>query len=190
MEGAEVRVSDWPLTLTPFPKNGVLGTHSSVHSQAGWMGLLTNSLFTTSTAWGTASLGLYIPVFLGVAARVFKMSTMNGATLGGNTDIGIYNERGTRLVSSAPTAQAGISTIQTFDITDTLLAPGIYYLALANTTTTATYLCSPSAAIRLRACGCLEQTGLSSGTLPATATFATWTRAFCPVVVAHYESVV
>ena len=118
------------------------------------------------------------------------MSVMNGATLGGNTDVGIYDEEGVRRVSIGPTAQAGISSLQTFDITDTFLMPGTYFLALANTTTTATYICASMNVPRPRAAGVVEQTGLTSGTLPNPATFAAYTRTFVPAIAAHYQTVV
>jgi hypothetical protein len=62
------------------------------------------------------------------------MLVLNGATASGNMDVGIYDYAGTRLVSSGSTAQSGTSAFQDFDITDTLLGPGIFYLAPPTTT--------------------------------------------------------
>lgn len=183
-------MSDWPKVPPAYTKVGILTTSSLNHSPAGWSVVLGNVVMTTSTAWGTADVALYVPVYLGWQAKVYKLSVMNGGTVGGNTDVGIYNERGVRLVSSTPTLQSGTSTIQTFDVTDTLLNPGVYYLALANTTTTGTYLCGTTTAVRMRSVGAMEQTGLTSGTLPNPAVFATFTRTFVPVIMAHYSTVV
>lgn len=181
---------DFPGGGTRYDAHGVLGTSSIVNCEAGWLALANAQAMSASTAWGTANLGIYIPVILDVPVRVYKMSVANGATAGGNTDVGIYDEKGTRLVSIGPTAQAGTSAIQTFDITDTFLMPGTYHLGLANTTTTGTYLCAAFSVVRGRMSGCRQQTGLTSGTLPNPAVFATWAQTFCPLLCAHYETVV
>jgi hypothetical protein len=71
---------------------------------------------------------------------VATLSIVNGGTISGNVDVGIYRSDGTtltRLVSAGSTAQAGVSAIQTFNTTDVDLFPGFeYYLVFSIDNTT------------------------------------------------------
>lgn len=124
----------------------------------------------TTQAWPTANEAIFIPFSVQCIVTVRKMFIVNGATLSGNVDVGIYNRNGTRLVSIGSTAQAGVSVIQEFDITDTLLSPGLYYLACAIDNGTATLdMIGPSIVLAM-GMGIAEMA--SAFPLPATATFA------------------
>lgn len=126
-----------------------------------------------STAWSTANKAIFIPFMLQRSATIVKLFHSNGSTASGNIDMGIYNEGGTRQVSIGSTAQSGTSANQVFDITDTTLVPGRYYLAVALDNATGTSLAVSGAALSPRQSqmfGIMEQT--SAFALPATATFA------------------
>jgi hypothetical protein len=88
--------------------------------------------------WPTANRAIFLPFEIYQPYTVVKMSITNGATASGNFDIGIYDYKGNRRVSSGSTAQTGTATPQTVDITDTLLLPGLYYMALVFDNTTGT----------------------------------------------------
>jgi hypothetical protein len=123
-----------------------------------------------AAAYPETNRAMFVPVSVQAPLTVVKLFTLNGATASGNVDVGIYDAGGVRLVSSGSTAQAGTSVIQEFNITDTLLLPGLYYLAIAADNTTGTFeVWSANAAI-LRSLGILMQ--LTAFPLPATATFA------------------
>jgi hypothetical protein len=123
----------------------------------------------TAAAWSSANRAYYIPVSIFSTITVVKMMVINGGTVSGNIDVGIYDAGGARLVSSGSTAQSGTSAIQEFNITDTVLNPGLYYLACAMDNTTGTVeVWNPSAAI-LHAFGICEQA--SAFALPSSATF-------------------
>jgi hypothetical protein len=131
--------------------------------------------FAVSNAWPTSNLAIYIPVEIYEPVTIVKMSVNNGSAVSGNIDVGIYDAGGKRLVSKGSTAQAGTSAIQTFDITDTLLLPGLYYMAVALDNTTGTLagwnsMTSPEQ----KMVGLYEQG--TAFPLPATATFATFTQ--------------
>jgi hypothetical protein len=95
-----------------------------------------------SAVWPSANRAIYVPFEIGQPFLAQKMAWANGTVVGTNSlDAGIYDEAGTRLVSSGGTLSAGASTLQEVDITDTLLRPGQrYYMALAMNGTTATVL--------------------------------------------------
>jgi hypothetical protein len=182
---------DFPKTPIVYPPLASVTTTSAANSPTGYMQAAAGGTFAASTAWGTANLGVYIPVYISAPIKIQKMSVLNGATAAGNTDVGIYDEDMARLVSIGPTAQSGTSVVQTFDVTDTFLNPGAYFLALASTDATATFIAGAFVnTARGRVCCCLQETGLSSGTLPATATPAAFAQTFIPIIIAHARSTV
>lgn len=124
----------------------------------------------SSVAWGTTNMAIYIPVSISFPVTIVKMFVINGGTASGNIDVGIYDRGGVRLVSSGSTAQAGTVAIQEFNITDTTLNPGTYYLSCALDNTTGTVEGWGLSGAIARAMGIAIQT--SAFALPATATFA------------------
>lgn len=82
-----------------------------------------------AAAFPTANKVFYLPFRAPTALIVQQMFISNGA-VSGNVDVGIYTKDGTRLVRSGSTAQAGASVLQTFNITDTLIGFGEYYMAV------------------------------------------------------------
>ena len=72
----------------------------------------------------------FIPFTLSEMVVIKRMSIVNGASVSGNVDVGIYDQAGNRLVSIGGVAQGPINSAQIFDIADTQLAAGRYYLAV------------------------------------------------------------
>src|SRR6266566_539317 len=128
-----------------------------------------------SFTWATANMAMYIPLYVRCPIQVRGFYTINGATASGNTDIGIYTEGGTKIISTGSTAQAGTSVPQNFVLTTsqfTGLSRGRYYLGVAHSDTTGTFSGFNTANTELaRMLGCRLQ--LTALPLPATATFAT-----------------
>lgn len=122
-----------------------------------------------SAANPVANRAVYVPVRIPDTITVVKMFCHNGATVSGNVDLGIYTSGGTRLVSTGSTAQAGASIVQEFDITDTTLTPGLYYMALAADNATATFIRLAFTVEVGNALGILGQE--TAFPLPASATF-------------------
>lgn len=106
---------------------------------------------------------------------------MNGATStgNGNAQVGVYTAAGSQLVECTATTTAGLSSIQTIDITDTTFGPGLFYMAFRASSTTDRFFSNGFAAGNLEACGILEQT--SQTDLPGTATFAVPATAYLPL---------
>jgi hypothetical protein len=135
--------------------------------------------FSASAAYPLANLALYIPFVVCQRVPVVRLFSNNGGGVSGNIDLGIYDHTGQRLVSTGSTAQAGVSAPQMFTVAVTLGA-GRYYLAVAMDNTTGTLRRYNLSALHWVGAGVAEQT--SAFPLPATATFATMTRAYMPII--------
>lgn len=93
-----------------------------------------------SAAWPSANRALYIPFRVTRRYLARQIFFLKGAAVSGNVDMGIYAADFTRLVSAGATAMAATaSIIQAFDVSDTWLDPGQFFLALAMDNTTGTY---------------------------------------------------
>lgn len=140
-----------------------------------------------STVWTTTNMGVYTPFSLNRRSTVKKLYHLNGGTIGtDNIDVGIYDADSDglpsiRRVSSGATALSGATAWQEFDVTDTVLAPGLYYLAavMDGTTDTSISLGTTVLILESRRFSFYQQ-AIGSGTLPATAAPAivTATRMF------------
>lgn len=182
-------MSDFPPAAVARGKLGTLSAFSQVHSLAGLVAGLAGSIATSSTAWGTSGLGIYIPVMLEVPATIFKMSVLNAATIDGTVGVAIYDESYNRLTTVAGATHTGANVVQTFDTPDVNLMPGIYYLMMCAATTTGTYICSTASALRHRACGLQQQSSITD-TPPNPGVPTTFASTFFPSLVAHYRSTV
>lgn len=139
-----------------------------------------------STTYPTANLAIYIPFVIDEPLTVQRLFWANGTVASGNVDIGVYSVDGTRLVSSGSTAQSGPNAHQSVDVTDTLLGRGVYYIGVSMDNTTGTLFRRNAAANDNKIVGCAQEA--SAFPLPATATFATITTGFFPLVGVLFRS--
>ena len=142
------------VTITPFHKDSLAAMLGSTLG---------------SGAYPTLNLAYYYPFILYQPIVVVKLFCYNGSIASGNIDLGIYDKGGTRIQSAGSTAQSGTSAIQSFDITDVLIGPGLFYLAVAMDNITGT-LWRASIGQAGRLMGIFQQS--SAFALPSTATFA------------------
>lgn len=135
-----------------------------------------------STAYPASNAAIYIPFTVSELITVRKLFSYNGAAASGNIDVGIYDAAGTRLASTGSTAQSGTNTLQVFDITDFVLVPGKYYLAVAMDNTTGTLFAHTAgiAGHHYASGGVMQEA--SAFPLPATATFASMAQNFLPMI--------
>ena len=126
-------------------------------------------------------IAFYIPVRVEstITAKTLGCSVTNAGT-SAQIDMGIYNSSGTRLVSKGLTNADATGSFQNFDITDTVLLPGLYYVGIVGTNNSAAHQ-------GLRFTGTLQKAfyseALTTGVaLPATATFANPGSDYLPVV--------
>jgi len=126
-------VSDWPsgayLEAGPTVHTGSLESAGAelVGGGGSIVNATTQAFPAANRAYGHAFYNLgRQPI---VATMLFWL---NGATMSGNCDIGIYDARFQRIVSSGPVPQAGINAAQVVSISPTPLPPGgPYHFALA-----------------------------------------------------------
>lgn len=178
-------MGDWPQPTLVAPDAATIHTGALEAATAGF-GEFSVVNF-AAAAWPAANLAIYVPFVLDRQAVAAQMFWENGA-VAGTTDVGIYDEQGTRLVSLGATTNAG--TVQLGNIADTTLPPGVYYMAgLASTATTQTYWSGAIGVPMLRAAGVRSQ-AVGAAALPATATFAAMANGYLPFVGVAFQSVV
>jgi hypothetical protein len=132
-----------------------------------------------TSAWPSANLAIYVPV--GVLSRVVvrKLWYEGTSTSTGNADMALYDA--SWAVAVAATNAAKINGVHVFDVTDTTIGPGLYYLALSNDTNTDTFVRWAPAAPMCCAEGIYTEA--SAYPLPSTATpAANQTLAFIPAM--------
>lgn len=169
-----------------YPELGELHTFSiSTHGQMA-LPRLAFIVTTTATAWPSADLAIFVPFRLPAPATVYKMATGTGTGSTGNFDLGIYDSFGNKIVSAGSTAKTVASSERIIDVTDTLLHPGLYYLAMATDGTTAYQMGSTVNSAFGKLMGLRQMT--SAFPLPATATYATYTQVVAPTLAAFLRS--
>lgn len=150
------------------PGDAVCGCLADMHRSVG----------TTYAAWPSANLAIYVPIRLPVPviATIIALSAEGSS---GNIDLGIYDAEGTRIVSAGSTAHGGFG-LNSINITDTLIGPGLFYLAAALDNATGTTYHMAAGAHEALACGVVQEA--SAFPLPATATFASMAQAYIPLI--------
>lgn len=130
--------------------------------------------------WPAANRAILIPFDISESYTVKKLGWINGATVSGNVDVGIYDTNLTRLVSAGSTAQGSISVVQEVDVTDTTLPPGSYYMAMAMDNTTGRVLRSVANHLDTASVGVAQMA--AAFPLPATATLAEPVNDYTPLI--------
>jgi hypothetical protein len=133
-----------------------------------------------STAFPASNDALFVPFALKQTVLIKRLYALNGASVSGNIDVGIYSDDGAKITSAGSTAQAGTNVPQFFDITDVVIGPGRYYLAVAMDNTTGTLFRTNLSVARCQALGMAKQA--TAFALPASATFATVTATYLPLI--------
>lgn len=163
---------DWPAVLPFIHHYTVVGPQSACSFGSSYANV------PASGTWSSANRALYYPFRVGVPITAKLLWCANGTVAGNNIDIGIFTQDGVKLVSSGSTAQSGTSTIQTFDITDTQLPPGLYYMGMAMDGTTGTVFAKSGALAFPRTLGVYQQA--TAFPLPDPISFATATSTSIP----------
>jgi len=142
----------------------------------GWNPLLTTwPTALVSAAFNAADTAYYTPLWVPTLCVARRLFWANGSTVSGayNVDVGIYADSGgkpgNRLVSTGLTAQGTALQLQFVDTTDTVVTPGLWWLAITCSSTSATfYRYDVEAYTAFDTVVGLEQA--SASPLPATAT--------------------
>ena len=141
-----------------------------------------------SAVYTLANYAIFVPFIAETWFTVYHLGWYNGTVVSGNVDCGIYNQYGTRLVSTGSTAQAGVSGLQIVNITDLAVSPGYYYMAFAMDNITGTVFRGTPALAMNEANDVREVT--TGFPLPSTATMVNSTRAYIPTYYAFLNSLV
>lgn len=136
-----------------------------------------------SGAWPAANLALYIPISIPLPTIVTKFFWELGAGVADNSDIGLFDWSGRKLVSTGSTAHSGsagdkqITTLSS----SVFLQPGTYWLGISHDTNTTGFQRWNPTATLLEIFGLREES--SAFALPSTATLTTaTTRAYLPAI--------
>ena len=174
-----VMPSDW--SITPQQQSSIVITPLSPESVCARF-LTPASLFASAT-WQVANKALYYPFTVSVPTTIVAGGPYNGSTATGNFDVGIYDDQQNAITTLGSTAQSGTTAWQVVAFASPVtLDPGLYYMALAFSSTSSTYfgVSAGGSGNPLRTAGVLEQA--SALPLPTTtATFATTTVTAIPL---------
>lgn len=180
---------DFPNLAATDPQSICFGTPQLLFNEICVQNTNQTTFDQATGAWPTANLAIFVPMPISMPFTVVKMFLYNGGTVSGNVDIGIYTAEGARVVSSGTTAHAATTDKQVFDITDTLLNPGLYYLALAFDNNVA--LVTHMAGLAVNNCRSIGiRQASSSFVLPATVTFEAAANAYIPDIYLTGNSVI
>ncbi len=180
--------------MTDFPQQLIQPAAGAVHTSSAQC-LVSDAIqilaggFSAAGATSTANRGFYIPFMVETPVTAYQMSFEVGAQAG-NYDVGLYDEIGNRLTSVGSTVvpAAGLALV---NITDTLLTPGVYYMAivLSTATTLTVNRYNSAAALLISTLGARTQ-DIGATTLPDPATFAVYTGTFLPGLSVHLAATV
>jgi hypothetical protein len=133
--------------------------------------------------WPFANRAFYFPFVVEDGDFVASKFILRNATpVSGNFDVGIYNAKYARLVSSGSTAHTGTNQIQQITITDTPLMPGQYFMALVFDNNTAFLLTTSVSVSSVIANTWGVRQEVSAFPLPATATPTAMTANYFPAL--------
>lgn len=138
------------------------------------------------TAWPTANLGIYIPVYLSAAKTLAQIWYTTGGTATGNVDAALYDSSFTRLATVGSTAIGATNSAINLNIADTAMSANtLYYIGFAHSTNTSTIgLVSMARAAFFHLLGCRQEA--SALPLPATGTPATFAQTKVPFLMLEF----
>ena len=141
--------------------------HSIDTTRDAWVALAAEPV---GQLWPSANLAIYTPLAIPARVVVVSLWVATGTGTVGNVDMALYDGSGAAVVSATAGAKTA-STEQVFDVTDTVVGPGRYYIGLsASDATTDLFYGGAPAAPLCAAYGMYTET--SAYPLPSTATFA------------------
>lgn len=107
-----------------------------------------------------ANITIYVPLLIHRPVIAYQLWVRLGGATAGLVGMGIWDETGTRLISTAQTPVGSFNTMQYFDITDTALTRGTYFVGVWNGTSTNRWNSfSTNGTAQLRSLGLYQQTG-------------------------------
>lgn len=176
-------MSDFPGILIRPGLNAI--TNFSIDQPVGAL-LSGTSTSAFAVVYTTANTAIYCPFSVDLPFLAQKMGVQVTTTdAAGHIDLGIYSEKGARLVSLGSTATGSVG-LQVGNIADTWLMPGTYFMAMNSDSVTNAFASVSNNTIfapgPARVCG-FQQEAVGAIALPANATFAAVTQRAFPFMV-------
>jgi len=124
----------------------------------------------SSQGWPTANLAIFSPLYIPEACRLTAFWWVNGTSVAGTIDAGVYDGEGHKLASIGPTTQTPVSAVQSVALgTPQPIPAGLIYLGFV--CSGAATLWATSGLLGEPTLGAYQQA--SASPLPTTMTFAT-----------------
>lgn len=129
-----------------------------------------------SATWPIANTGFWYPIYVPTICVAKRMWWVNGATVdaGYNVEVGLYRDGGykpgAKLITTGSVAQGTLNQLQWGEITDTTLTPGLWWLFMSCSTTSATFFRSSAGSANWDEMLGFQQASIGPGSAPATAT--------------------
>ena len=166
-------MSDWP-NGGPMPQ--IISTYTQNITAMTQARNLANSPGGPSVTTWVANYVVYMPVWIPWPYPVNRVFWGNGSTASNNMNFGIFTSTGKRIYSTGSTAQSGASALQFVTPGSKFtLAPGMYFFALTNDSTTNRVYGGVMTILHQQQCGVLGQA--ANFALADPATMATPTQA-------------
>lgn len=165
-----------------IPFSGHVAHITSWHNH-GSLGLFASGGTPATAIWPTANKVFYFPFRLTSPVVIVKAFWVNGTTVGDTLDIGIFTSDGAKLISSGNVSQGSVSTVTSFDLTDTCLGAGLYYGGLGLVAATGhIFRQDIGNLVHQRCLGWAEMVnGLSANVFVNPAVYATITARYAPM---------
>lgn len=160
-----------PREVSAYSRYGNAEGHSAVKGNYGF----------SAATWGTANRVRFVPLRIVVPCVVTRAWCMNGDAVAGAVSIGVFTLGGTLIVGSTNDTQVNANRKQFFELTDTTLAPNLYYIGAKCDSASATICDDTKAANMVKLLGGLQATG-AAGALSGTYTFAVSANAGIPLI--------
>ncbi len=129
---------------------------------------------------------LAFPFVIESPTTFYKGMWVNGGSVGGNSEVGLWDASFNKIVTTGSIAGSGASVPQSTALSSTVtMPPGLYYAGMAHDATTTGQLIRWSVATigiaLFQGLGCWRQSGITLGSLGATATPGDLTNVAFPV---------
>lgn len=140
-----------------------------------------------ASPWSDAANSLMaFPFVIEAETTFYKGMWVNGASVGGNSEVGLWDENFNKITTTGSVGGSGASVPQAAALASTVtMPPGLYYAGMAHSATTTGQVFRWSVAtigIALwMSMGCWKQAGITLGSLGATATPADLTNVAFPI---------
>lgn len=177
---------DFPLTGAPDPQRSIISTWGT-HCLVAEISLAQNLNSSAAAVWPAANRAIYVPIWIEQLCTGRRIA-VNPSVQSGNLDVGLYDQKGNRIVSKGSTAVGAAGATQIIDITASVtgtaspvLTPGTYFLALCVDNIVASFKQANLLAVGCQICG-VQQQAVGAVTLPNPATFANPASGYVPLM--------